>query len=63
VVTNRSWPGTSTNATGPDGQVGPGEPEVDGHAAARLLGVAVGLHPGERPDERRLAVVDVPGRG
>jgi hypothetical protein len=44
-------------------QVGPGEPEVDGHAAPLLLGVAVGLHTGERPNERRLAVVDVPGRG
>ena len=41
----------------------PGEPEVDRHAAAALLGPPVGLHPGERPDQRRLAVVDVPGRG
>ena len=45
------------------GQRRPGEPEVDRHAAAALLGPPVGLHPGERPDQRRLAVVDVPGRG
>ena len=31
--------------------------------AAPLLGPAVGLHPGQRPDQRRLAVVDVPGGG
>ena len=45
------------------GQRRPGEPQVDGHAATALLGPPVGLHPGERPDERRLAVVDVAGRG
>ena len=31
--------------------------------AAALLGPAVRLHPGQRPDQRRLAVVDVPGGG
>ena len=59
--TNRSWPGTSTNATSAPGrQRRPGEAEVDGHAAAALLGPPVGLHPGQRAHQRRLAVVDVP---
>ena len=42
---------------------GMGEAEIDRQPAALLLGEAVGIGPGERQDERRLAVVDVPGRG
>ena len=45
------------------GQRGPGEAEVDGHAPAALLGPPVGFHPGQRADQGRLAVVDVPGGG
>ena len=42
---------------------GVGEAEVDRQPAALLLGEAVGVGAGERQHERRLAVVDVPGRG
>ena len=38
------------------------EPELDGDAAALLLGQAVGVLPGERLHERGLAVVDVARR-
>src|SRR5256886_10621147 len=38
------------------------EPQVDRDAAPLLLLPAVGVDPGQRLDERRLAVVDVPGR-
>ena len=38
----------------------PGVAEVDGHAPAAFLRPAVGFHPGERADERGLAVVHVP---
>ncbi len=38
------------------------EAEVDGDAAGLLLGEAVGVDAGQRPDQRGLAVVDVPGR-
>src|SRR2546430_17709471 len=37
------------------------EPQVDRDTASLLLLPAVGVDPGERLDERRLAVVDVPG--
>ena len=47
----------------PPVDVGPREAEVDGQAAALLLGQPVGPHAGEPLHERRLAVVDVPGRG
>ena len=40
-----------------------GEAEVDGQAAALLLGEPVGIGAGERQHQRRLAVVDVAGRG
>src|SRR3712207_9145657 len=43
------------------GQRRPGEAEVDGQPAAALLLPPVGLHAGERADQRRLAVVDVAG--
>ena len=39
-----------------------GVADVDGQAAATLLGQAVGVDAGQRPQQRRLAVVDVPGR-
>ena len=38
------------------------EAEVDRHAAGALLRQPIGVAPGERADERGLAVVDVPGR-
>ena len=43
--------------------VGPRETEVDGQAAALFLRQPVGPHTGEPLHQRRLAVVDVPGRG
>src|SRR3954462_770060 len=46
----------------PGGQGGPGVPEVDGHPPPAFLGPPVGFHAGERPDQRRLAVIDVPSR-
>ena len=45
----------------PAGPRHPGEPEIDGQPAAPLLGPAVRLHPGERPDQRRFPVIHVPG--
>ena len=45
----------------PAGQRQPGEAEVDGHAARLLLREAVGVHAGERGDQRGLAVVDMAG--
>ena len=44
----------------PAGQLGPGEAQVNGQPAAPLLGPAVGLHPGQRPHQRRLPVIHVP---
>ena len=41
----------------------PGEAQVDGQAAAALFGPAVGLHPGQRPHQGRLAVIHVPRGG
>src|ERR687894_437723 len=43
----------------PGGQGRPGEPEVDGHPPPALLRPPVGLHPGQRPYQSGLAVVDV----
>ena len=43
-----------------EGQVGIAD--VDRHPAPALLGQAVGVDPGQRPQEARLAVVDVTGR-
>ena len=36
-----------------------GEADVDGHAPALLLRLGVGIHPGQRPHQGGLAVVDV----
>ena len=64
VGTKRSCPGTSTNATpAPDGSVVQAKPRSMRHAAPALLRPPVRLHPGQRPHQRRLAVVDVPGGG
>jgi hypothetical protein len=41
----------------------PGVAQVDGHAAPAFLRPSVGLHAGERPDQRGLPVVNVPGGG
>ena len=38
-----------------------GVADVDRHPAPPLLGQPVGVDPGQRPEQRRLAVVDVPG--
>ena len=62
-ATNRSWPGTSTKASARPSMLGPREAEVDGQPAALLLGQPVGPHAGEPVHERRLAVVDMAGRG
>ena len=43
------------------GQREVGVADVDRHPAAALLGQAVGVDPGQRPEQRRLAVVDVAG--
>ena len=60
---NRSWPG---HVDEPDlasaRQLAPRVAEVDREAAALLLGPPVGVDAGEPHDQRRLAVVDVPGR-
>ena len=58
---NRSWPGTSTRASRRLAQVERGEAEVDGDPALLLGGEAVGVDAGQGADQRRLAVVDVPG--
>ena len=61
---NRSCPGTSTNAICvPSSRRHPRVAEVDGHPSAALLGPPIGLHAGQRADQRGLAVVDVSGRG
>ncbi len=39
-----------------------GVADVDRHPASPLLGQPVGVDAGQRPEQRRLAVVDVPGR-
>src|SRR6185295_11340393 len=48
---------------GPAGQGRPRVAEIDRHAPPAFFGPAVRLHPGQRPDQRRLSVVDVAGRG
>jgi hypothetical protein len=48
-------------ATG--GKLAPGIPEVDREAPPLLLLPSIGVHPGEADDQRRLAVIDVAGRG
>ena len=46
----------------PGGQDRPGESEIDGEPAAALLLPPVWLHPGQRANQRALAVIDVTGR-
>ena len=43
------------------GQCRIGKAEIDCHAAPLFFGQAIGVDPGQRPDERGLAVVDMPG--
>ena len=47
----------------PAGQLRPGEPEVDRQPPPPFLGPPVRLHPGQRPDQRRLPVIHVPRSG
>ena len=47
---------------GAGAQVGIGEAQLDGDAARFLLGQAVAVDAGQGADQRRLAVVDMPGR-
>ena len=62
LLTNRSWPGTSTKPrTRAVRRRHVGEAEVDGDAAGLLLLQPVGVDAGQRPDQRGLAVVDVAG--
>ena len=58
-LTNRSCPGTSTNASVDAADAGVREPEVDGDAARLLFLQPVGIGPGQRHDQGALAVVDV----
>ena len=63
LPTRRSWPGHVDEVDdGPvvEGQVGIAD--VDRHPAPALLGQPVGVDAGQGPQQRRLAVVDVPGR-
>ena len=60
--TNRSWPGTSTRRQPDVAQVQGGEAQIDGDPALLLGRQAVGVDARQRPDQGRLAVVDVPGR-
>ena len=60
VRTSPSWPGTSTTPSrGAVGQIQGREAQLDGDAARLLLGEAIGVDAGQRPDQRGLAVVDV----
>ena len=61
VRTNRSWPGTSTNATRVVADRGVREAQLDGDAARFLFLEAIGIDAGQRLDERALAVIDVAG--
>ena len=62
VRTNRSWPGTSTTDSSTAGrQLERRVAELDRDPACALLGQAVGVDSGQRSDQRRLAVIDVPG--
>ena len=45
------------------GSTGPGDSRDRSSGPGGVPRPAVGLHPGQRPDQRRLAVVDVPGGG
>ena len=61
-MTNRSWPGTSTNDNVTPSHVGVREAEVDGDAAGLFFLEPIGVGPGQRANQRALAVVDVPRR-
>ena len=61
-LTNRSWPGTSTNARFSAVDLEVREPEVDGDPALLLFLQPVGIDAGQRAHERALAVIDVAGR-
>jgi hypothetical protein len=58
---NRSWPGTSTTPARVPSPRRMREAQVDRDAALLLFLQAIRVRSGERADERRLAVVDVPG--
>ena len=63
LPTSRSWPGTSTKSSStPSSSAQVGVADVDRHPPPPLLGQPVGVDPGQRPEQRRLAVVDVAGR-
>ena len=63
-ATNRSCPGTSTNATSPPGAAASRRSRGRWSCPRRRSSAQpVGLHAGERPHQRRLAVVDVAGGG
>ena len=58
--TKRSWPGTSIEREpAAVGELERRVAEIDRDPARLLLGQPVGVLPGQRPDEPRLAVVDV----
>ena len=59
--TNRSWPGTSTNAILTSPTVACAKPEIDRDAARLFFLQAIRIGAGQRFDERALAVIDVPG--
>ena len=62
VRTKRSWPGhVDEREPAAVGQLERRVAEVDRDPALLLLGQPVGVLPGQRADEPRLAVVDVPG--
>ena len=62
--TKRSWPGTSTKPIcRPAVGLAVREAEIDRDAALLFFGQAIGVDAGQRFDERRLAVIDMTGRG
>ena len=62
VRTNRSWPGTSTtDSRRPDGSSSGAKPSSIEMPRAFSSRQPVGVDPGQRRHQRRLAVVDVPG--
>ena len=61
VRTNRSWPGTSTNAIRAVADCCVREPKLDGDAARLLFLQSIGIDAGERLNQRALAVIDVTG--
>ena len=61
-LTNRSWPGTSTNAMSTAADLGVREAEIDRDAARLLFLQAIRIGAGQRQHQRALAVIDVSGR-